>query len=156
MSESQFTIGSLYLAGLAQAVAPHTGLLIPSSDAKGHFVHIKVDPETRVWVRESRTENIRGSMALTTLLKLRDVSDGVVTPQQLDAAAALVDAPEGGEFGECLPWVLRVVKVLWEQGFLKVTSVDDLAEEFREFAQGNRKHARRDVFPNVKSSAFVS
>ncbi|KAG9014405.1 hypothetical protein FRB90_005377 [Tulasnella sp. 427] len=156
MSDAQFSVGSLYLAGLAQAIAPHAGLIIPSSENKGYFAHIKVDPETRVWVRETRTENIRGNMALTTLVKLRDVSAGTITKEQLDKAISLVPAPEGGEFGECLPWVLKVVKILDAEGLLSVKDINDLGMEFGDFAKGNRKYATRAMFPNVITSAHCS
>ena len=36
--------GSLYLAGLAQAIAPHAGFLIPSDSGRsGAFIHIRVE-----------------------------------------------------------------------------------------------------------------
>lgn len=93
-------------------------------------------------------------MFCTTLLKLRDAVDGVPTPEQLRASAEQVAVPLNDEFGECVPWVLRVVERLGEEGCLDVRDVEALGREFEEFAAGNRAFARRDVFPNVPASRF--
>ncbi|KAG5642142.1 hypothetical protein DXG03_003572 [Asterophora parasitica] len=82
-------------------------------------------------------------MFCTTLLKLRDIADGVITAEDLRAAAESVEVPQNDEFGECLPWVLRLVEKLGHEGRLNVRDVDALGKEFEEFAEGNKAFARR-------------
>lgn len=159
MSEppSSFTPGSLYLAGFAQASAPHAGLLIPTSASSGRLVHIRIDRDTSpVWAMQSRMQKIAGDMFLSTLLKLGDASAGQITAELLEEAAASVPAPENDLFGECLPWVLRVVQKLHEMGFPCLVDGEGLGNEFSSFADGNRVFATRTKFPNVKVSEFCS
>ncbi|KAF8467521.1 hypothetical protein JB92DRAFT_3060263 [Gautieria morchelliformis] len=152
-----FTLGSLYLAGFAQAGAPHAGLIIPASASSGRLVHIHIDRATvPSWAFQSRDQRIAGEMFLSSLLKLRDLSDGEISTEQLDEAAASVPPPPNDEFGECLPWVLRVVQRLNEMGLVNLTNVDELGREFEDFAAGNKIYATRQKFPNVKASAFCS
>lgn len=150
-----FNQGSLYLIGFAQARAPHAGLLIPTSSSAGCLVHIRIDrAQSPNWQYQARAQNVKGDMFCSTLLKLHDFSDGPITTSQLKLHAESVTVPDNGEFGECLPWVMRVVDRLQEAGLLQVTDLDLLKDEFQEFAGGNRAFARRDKFPNVKVSTY--
>ncbi|KAF8073888.1 hypothetical protein FPV67DRAFT_773038 [Lyophyllum atratum] len=153
----KLTPGSLYIIGFAQARSPHAGLIIPSSASSGCLVHIRIDRDTSpFWVYQSRRQAIAGDMFCTTLLKLRDVADGAITVDQLKACAELVEVPQNDEFGECVPWVLRVVEKLGEEGRLNVRDVEALGKEFEEFAVGNKAFARRATFPNVGVSQFCA
>ncbi|KAF8512256.1 hypothetical protein JB92DRAFT_2723839 [Gautieria morchelliformis] len=152
-----FTLGSLYLAGFAQAGAPHAGLIIPTSASSGRLVHIRIDrANAPTWTVQSRDQRIAGEMLLSSLLKLRDVSRGEVTIEQLEEAAASVPPPANDEFGECLPWALRTVQKLDEMGLVKLTDADELGKEFETFAVGNKAYATRRKFPNVQVSEFCS
>lgn len=154
-----FTPGSLYIAGFAQARRPHAALLLASTNdhSTGHLVHIRLDPLTSTcWTYQSRAQPITGDMFLSTLLKVRDASDGAVTLQQLEAAAAAVPGPQNDMQGECLHWVLRVVQRLQEKWLVDLDDADALGEEFEVFAAGNRAYASRLRFPNVKASQFAS
>ncbi|KZW03234.1 hypothetical protein EXIGLDRAFT_725691 [Exidia glandulosa HHB12029] len=156
-----FNAGSLYIAAFAQARSPHMGLLIPDDSSTGTLVHIRVDIDRATspnWQYQCRRQRIAGEMALTSLLKIRDVGApaGAVTVDQLRAAAESVPAPENDEFGECGPWVWRVVAILNEQGLLDIDDISALTEEFTTFAAGNTPYARRDRFPNVAVSKFCS
>lgn len=94
---------------------------------------------------------------MTTLLKLHDVSDGMITRKQLEEVASAVSVPLNDTFGECLPWVIHVVKKLDEKRLIKVTAdTDALQKEFEEFSQSNRAFATSTRFPNVKVSEFCS
>jgi len=95
-------------------------------------------------------------MTLTTLLKIHDVSGGVITPEQLDAAARKAVVNPGAPIGECLEWVMRVVQILHSDGFVKLASVDSLSQEFSNFAAGNRSYATRSKFPNVQASQYCT
>ncbi|KAG5353524.1 hypothetical protein J132_10157 [Termitomyces sp. J132] len=153
--EPNLGIGSLYIIGFAQARAPHAGLLIPTSSSAGCLVHIRIDrAESPNWQYQARAQNVKGDMFCTTLLKLHDLSDGPITTDQLKLYAGSVAVPDNDEFGECLPWVMRVVDKLQEAGLLQGTDLDLLKDEFQAFASGNRAFARRDRCPNVKVSAF--
>lgn len=152
-----FTVGSLYLVGLAQVRAPHAGLIIPTSNTQGTFVHIRIDRDTSpFWVYQSRKQKILGDVFMTTLLKLHDISDGVISKDQLQEAAASVAVPENDTFGECLPWILRVVQKLHELGHVKLLDAEELGREFEAFAQANKAFATSTRFPNVKVSACCS
>ncbi|EGO04000.1 hypothetical protein SERLA73DRAFT_175718 [Serpula lacrymans var. lacrymans S7.3] len=154
---ASFTVGSLYLAGFAQARAPHAGLIIPSRTSSGRLVHIRIDRETSpTWAYQSRAQKIEGDMFFSTLLKLRDVSAGSITVAQLEEAAMSVPAPDNDEFGECLPWVLQVVQTLHDMDLIVLTDIKDLGKEFEEFATGNKAYATRTKFPNVKASQFCT
>ncbi|KAL6300166.1 hypothetical protein BKA93DRAFT_545935 [Sparassis latifolia] len=155
MSNTDFTHGSLYLAGFAQARAPHVGLIIPTSDVSGTLVHIRVDRETSdVWTYQCRAQRISGDMFMSSLLKLREASVGAISVEQLQETAASVSAPQNDDFGECLPWSLRVLQKLHDMGLLNVMDIDGLGREFEEFAAGNQAYARRDRFPNIAVSHF--
>ncbi|GBE89637.1 hypothetical protein BKA93DRAFT_352145 [Sparassis latifolia] len=152
-----FTPGSLYLAGFAQARGPHAALIIPFSPSAGRLVHIRIDYErSQTWVYQSKLQEITGDMFLSTLIKLRDVSLGHVTVEQLEHAAAYVPLPPNDHHGECLPWALGVVRKLQEMGLLNVSDVHQLGEEFVQFSAGNWLYATRHRFPNVKESQFTS
>ncbi|KAF8073895.1 hypothetical protein FPV67DRAFT_1778478 [Lyophyllum atratum] len=145
------SVGSLYLAGFAQVGAPHAGLIIAGEDgSNGHFVHINI--KNGIWAFDARTQNIAGSMSLTTLVRIHDASAGTITEQELEDAARKVAVPAGGESGECLPWVLRVIERLDAEGLVSLSSSEALREEFTDFATGNRKYANRNQYPNVKTS----
>ncbi|KAG5642020.1 hypothetical protein DXG03_003767 [Asterophora parasitica] len=148
------SIGSLYMAGFAQAGPPHAGLIIVSNDKAGDFVHIRISEG--VWKLDTRQQNIVQSISLTTLLKIHDVSAGAITRAQLQEAAQHVPVPSGGESGECLPWVLRVVERLDAMGLVNLSSSAELGEEFTTFSAGNRSYAQRDKYPNVKTSAHCT
>ena len=152
-----FTLGSLYLAGFTQAGAPHAGLIIPTSASTGRLIHIHIDRATSpTWKFQSRDQRIAGEMFLSSLLKLRDLSNGKISIEQLEEAAASLPPPANDKFGECLPWVLRVVRRLSEMGLVNLANVDELGREFEDFAAGNKVYATRQKFPNVKASAFCS
>ncbi|KAF7798612.1 hypothetical protein EIP86_009834 [Pleurotus ostreatoroseus] len=152
-----FTVGSLYLAGLAQARAPHAGLIVPTSITSGTLVHIRIDRDTSpFWAYQSRKQKISGDVFMTTLLKLHDISDGIITKEQLEEAAASVPVPENDTFGECLPWILQVVQKLNEAGLVKLVDVEALGKEFEAFAESNRVFATSTRFPNVRTSEFCS
>jgi hypothetical protein len=121
---------------------------------KGHIAHIK--QKSGSWAYEFREQNISESMSLTTLLKIHDVSAGAITAKQLDAAARKAGITPGAPIGECLEWVKRAVQMLHSEGRVEVTSVDKLAEEFSNFASGNRAYAKRNTFPNVKASQYCA
>lgn len=97
-------------------------------------------------------------MFVSTLLKIHDVSGGAITKDQLEDAAKSIAVPENDEFGECLPWALRVVENLHSRDLvvLKDGDVAALEREFAEFAAGNRDYATRTRFPNVKISSICS
>jgi hypothetical protein len=156
MSEA-FAVGSLYLAAFAQAGAPHAGLIIPIDHSRGDYVHIRMGRESLVWELDAdRSQRLEGSLTLTSLLRIRDVAKGAITKAELKDAAQSVEVPPGAEFGECLPWALKVIEVLQEKGLLNLTSSASLAEEFNQFASGNKSHARRDMFPAIKVSEYCS
>ena len=92
-------------------------------------------------------------MFLTSLVK---VSSRIVTPEQLREAARAVPPPDNDEFGECAPWVWRVLEKLSEGGLVNLKDVKLLEEEVSAFATGNRAYARRDRFPNVMVSQYCS
>ncbi|KIM39659.1 hypothetical protein M413DRAFT_194663 [Hebeloma cylindrosporum] len=149
------SIGCLYLAGFAQARAPHVGLIIPSSTSTGTLVHIRIDRESSSspnWARQVRTQKIEGDMFLTSLLKI----GGPTARELLIEVSKEVPVPENNEFGECFPWVMALVRILHERGVVEVSCVDDLATEFAEFIEGNKGYARRDRFPRVATSKFCS
>lgn len=153
----ELTPGSLYIIGFAQARAPHAALFIPTSTSGGLLVHIRIDRETSpFWAYQMRRQKVAGDIFCTTLLKLHDVADGAIALDQLEEYAALVPVPQNDEFGECLPWVLKVVEQLRGGGLLSVTSVEALGKEFEEFAAGNKAYARRTTFPNLRMSSFCS
>jgi hypothetical protein len=79
---------------------------------------------------------------------------GYITAEQLKESAEQVEVPQNDEFGECLPWVLRVIGKLGEEGGLNVKNVEALGKEFEDFAAGNKAFVRRRVFPNVRASRF--
>jgi hypothetical protein len=87
-----------------------------------------------------------------TLLKIHDISAGAITPEQLDAAASKATVNPDSSTGECLDWVMRAVEALHLEGLVKLVSVDDLAQEFSIFTGGNHSFAKKDKFPNVKTS----
>ncbi|KAG2121907.1 hypothetical protein DEU56DRAFT_88812 [Suillus clintonianus] len=155
MSNTDFTPGSLYIAGFAQARAPHVGLIIPTSRASGCLVHIRIDRDVSpVWTYQSRVQRIEGDMFISSLLRIKDVSAGPIALEQLQEAAQSVPAPQNDEFGECLPWVLAVVQKLHDMGLVVLKDAEALQVEFVRFAEGNKAYARRDKFPNIAASQF--
>ncbi|KAJ7089727.1 hypothetical protein B0H15DRAFT_907642 [Mycena belliarum] len=156
-SRSDITVGSLYIAGFTQARAPHVGLIVPTDSKTGCLVHIRIDKDKFPnWMHQHRTQAIANDMFLSSLLKIHDVSAGEITPEQLRAAAAEIPAPDNDEFGECGPWVYRVVQQLQNVGLVVCTDLKGMAEEFEAFAAGNRAYARRDRLPNVAVSQFCT
>ncbi|KIJ11130.1 hypothetical protein PAXINDRAFT_177387 [Paxillus involutus ATCC 200175] len=142
-----FTVGSLYIAGFQQSGGgPHAGLILAPNAEEGSIAHIK--HQFGAWSYEFRKQRLQQSMSLSTLLKIHDVSAGAITSDELDEAAR--------SLSECLNWTLKVVQVLHSRGLVNLTSVQHLANEFSDFAGGNRNYARRTVFPNVKASANCS
>ncbi|KAJ7745687.1 hypothetical protein B0H16DRAFT_970735 [Mycena metata] len=151
----EFTIGSLYIAGFAQARAPHVGLIIPTSGKTGCLVHIRIDRATSdKWAYQCRPQPIEGDMFLSSLLKIHDISAGPITLDQLRTAATAVPPPDNDEFGECEAWMAKVVEQLHATNLIACTDVTGLVDEFHAFATGNRAYARRDKFPNVAVSQF--
>jgi len=148
-----YTIGSLYLAGFAQAQAPHIGLMIPTSSSSGTLVHIRIDRDTSPnWARQVRIQKIEGDMFLTSLLKI----GGPIAPEALFEASKEVPVPENDEFGECLPWAMALVEKLDKQGLIRVQSIEELVTELEAFVNGNRAYARRNMCPNVAVSSCSS
>lgn len=97
-------------------------------------------------------------MSLTSsLLKIHDISAGEITLNHLKTAAARqVSVPENDRFGECGPWVYKVVEELHKLGMVKLVDVQELATEFNAFAAGNRSFTWRDRFPNLDISRWCS
>ncbi|KAL4245087.1 hypothetical protein ABKN59_010219 [Abortiporus biennis] len=154
---SEFTAKSLYIAGFAQARAPHQALIIPSDTQSGTIVHIRIDRATApTWAYQSRVQKIEGDMFLSSLLKIHDISAGEITVDQLQQAGSVVPVPDNDEFGECGPWVCKVVEKLHEMGLVQLEDIEELRKEFSEFAAGNKAFARRDRFPNVSVSKFCT
>jgi hypothetical protein len=152
---SPFSVGSLYLIAFAQARAPHIGIILPTSLSSGILFHIRIDRNASPnWTYQTRLQNIAQDMFVTSLLRIRDVNIGGITLEQLTSVAKSVAVPENDEFGECFPWVLKVVEMLHTNGYLTVSSLSGLQDEFCAFANGNRAYARRDKFPNVAISTF--
>jgi hypothetical protein len=155
MSNTYFTPGSLYIVGFAQARAPHVGLIILTSNVSGCLVHIRIDQDVSpIWTYQCRTQRIEGDMFISSLLRLRDVDTGRITPMRLQEAAQAVPVPQSDEFGECLPWVLAVVRKLHKMELVALTDAEALQDEFARFAEGNKAYARRDKYPNVAVSQF--
>ncbi|GBE89442.1 hypothetical protein SCP_1601040 [Sparassis crispa] len=144
--------GSLYIAGFAQSGDPHAGLILSIDSSKGYFAHIMIKNDA--WTFQSREQNVARSMSLMSLLKIHDVSAGVITAAQLEAAACKVAVPPGSESGECLKWVLSIIQVLHAEGIITLTSVDNLTQEFSSFALENCSYAERSKFPNIGISAY--
>ncbi|KAF8842343.1 hypothetical protein BDN67DRAFT_383805 [Paxillus ammoniavirescens] len=150
-----FTVGSLYIAGFQQSGGvPHAGLILAPTVEEGSIAHIK--HQFGAWSYEFRKQRLQQSMSLSTMLKIHDVSAGAITSKELDEAARSVAIPPPTQLSECLNWTLGVVQVLHSRGLVNLTSVQHLANEFLDFASGNRNYARRTVFPNVKASANCS
>ncbi|KAI0761484.1 hypothetical protein BD413DRAFT_242567 [Trametes elegans] len=148
-----FASGSLYIAGFTQARAPHVALLIPKDARIGDLVHIRIDRATSpTWQYQHRAQKISGDMFLSSLLKIHDNSEGQITVDQLKAAASVVPAPNNDTFGECGPWVLKVVEYLDKEGLLTLKNAAALVDEFNTLATSSRGFARRDRFPNVAVS----
>jgi hypothetical protein len=150
--------GSLYLAGFffAKVGAPHAGLIIPTSDEIGHLVHIRLGKSSYVWELECTPRKIRGSSSMTTLIRLHYADARAITKKQLDEVALSVAVPEGDTFGECLPWVLRLIEALDTAGLLSLESITSLEEEFNAAIGDNRGRARTDKDPNVTVSKHCS
>jgi hypothetical protein len=91
-------------------------------------------------------------MFLNTLLLIR--KEGVVL-QGLEDIAKTVEVPNNDTFGECLPWVMKVIRALCERGSLDVSDINALQEELESFAAGNKSYARRDRLPNMAVSPFA-
>ncbi|KAI0087777.1 hypothetical protein BDY19DRAFT_953143 [Irpex rosettiformis] len=148
-----FTPGSLYIAGFAQARAPHLALIIPKDAQSGSLVHIRIDRSASpTWQYEHRRQKIQGDMFFSSLMKIHDFATGDITVNQLCEAASAVPVPDNDQFGECGPWVFKTIEKLHEMGVLTLVDVVALEKEFGVFAEGNRAYARRDRFPNVAVS----
>ncbi|KAL7281785.1 hypothetical protein PYCCODRAFT_757596 [Trametes coccinea BRFM310] len=155
LAPSSFTPGSLYIAGFTQARAPHVALLISQDARSGDLVHIRIDRTVSpTWQYQHRRQKITGDMFLSSLLKIHDVSAGEITVQQLQDAAGAVPVPDNDHFGECGPWVFKVVEELSNKGLVTLSNAAALQEEFNALAQGSRAFARRDKFPNVAVSQY--
>ncbi|KAJ6507138.1 hypothetical protein C8R47DRAFT_967002, partial [Mycena vitilis] len=74
--------GCLYLVGFAQVGAPHAAIILAQSAEAGRMVHISV--ASGVWKYQARNQKIQGSMSLTSLIKIRDVSKGSLTQEALE------------------------------------------------------------------------
>jgi hypothetical protein len=72
----------------------------------------------------------------------------------IEEIALAVPAPENGDFGECAPWVLKLVQALHQEGIVELNDVERLGEEVDSFARGSRAYARRDKLPNLATSKF--
>ncbi|KAF9446100.1 hypothetical protein P691DRAFT_733905 [Macrolepiota fuliginosa MF-IS2] len=121
------------------------------------MVHIRIDREKSPnWIYQDRNQNISRDLFMTTLLMVHNVLDGAITKDQLVEVAKSVPVPENDQFGECLPWILRVVERLDAGGFVTLKDAEALRGEFTEFAVGNRAYATSSRFPNVKVSSFCS
>ncbi|KAG7096035.1 hypothetical protein E1B28_006716 [Marasmius oreades] len=148
---SAVDVGCLYLTAFAQAVAPHIGLLVPTSESAGKLVHIRIDRNASPnWTFQCRDQKIEGDMFMTSLLKI----GGLIAWGTLSEVAQTVVVPPNDRFGECSPWVKSLIDKLNELGFIGVANVDGLMKEFKEFAAGNRAFARRDKYPNVAISRY--
>ncbi|EJC99850.1 uncharacterized protein FOMMEDRAFT_160296 [Fomitiporia mediterranea MF3/22] len=157
MSNQIFTVGSLYIAGFTQARSPHIAFIIPTDTKSGRVVHIRIDHATSpTWAYQCRSEKIEGNMFLSSLLKIHDASKGELTISQLEDVAKTVHVPENDEFGECGPWVFRVVEELHKFGLVVLLDGERLSQEFAAFAGESAEFARRDRFPNVMVSQFCS
>ncbi|TFK34417.1 hypothetical protein BDQ12DRAFT_613599, partial [Crucibulum laeve] len=73
---------------------------------------------------------------------------------KLEAAARAVEPPSNDSFGECVPWVFKVLAVLHEQDVMELVDQEKLAEEVDASARQSRPYARRDRFPNLAVSSF--
>ena len=94
-------------------------------------------------------------MFFSTLLRLNsNTSD--LSYEHLAEAAQRVPVPSNDTFGECSTWARNVVAELGEMSLLDVKDIDALESEFADFAAGNRAYARRDTFPNVAVSQYVT
>lgn len=77
---SEAMVGCLYIAGFAQATAPHAGLIIPEENGdSGAFAHIKV--EDGQWKREFRKQKIRCYFEMISLLQIQ--GSGIITKEKL-------------------------------------------------------------------------
>lgn len=149
---AEFAPGFLYVAGFAQARAPHLGLIIPTDIESGRLFHIHIDRTiSQTWVYQCRTQKIKGDMFLTSLVK---VSENTLPLDQLLEAASAVPAPDNDDFGECGPWVWHVLEKLHERNLIVLQDTNAVAEEVEAFTARNKAYARRDRFPNVAASQF--
>ena len=57
-------------------------------------------------------------MTPTTLLRVYDMSQGVITVETLDWTAKQVAVLSGAEEGECLKWVISVFEILQKHGLV--------------------------------------
>ncbi|TCD67178.1 hypothetical protein EIP91_000404 [Steccherinum ochraceum] len=168
-----FSVGSLYIAGFTQAAKePHKALIIPTDTQSGFLVHIRIDRETSPnWTYQSRKQRIAGEMFLSSLLKIHDIAAGEITVDQLRQAATAVPVPDNDQFGECGPWLFKVIHQLHKSRLVTMQTerrgsdeaqdehhiaivLGKLAQEFKDLAEGSRAFARRERFPNVAVSQF--
>jgi hypothetical protein len=153
MTENAFTINSLYIAGFSQARAPHLGLLLSTSQREGILYHIYIDREMfPTWQFQRRKQIIDKDMFLSSLLRIHDSSVGIIDDAQMIGATQAIPAPQNDTFGECKPWIYRVVKQLHDSGLLELKDADALSQEVEAHAIGSNDYARRDKFPNVAVS----
>lgn len=123
-----FQPGALYVVAFAQAIAPHIGLLIPHTEERGVLVHIRVDRATSPhWQYQCRNQRITGEMTMTSLMRLSRRTDFSV--ETLRAAAEDEPAPENDAFGECAPWVWRVVQRLADEGHISLAPGSDVESQ---------------------------
>lgn len=88
--------------------------------------------------------------------QIHDVSAGTITDAQLEKAGKAVAVPAGNEPGECLSWIIEVVKQLHADGLVNLESASGLKDEFNAVAKGNRAFARKGVYPNITTSVNCS
>ncbi|KAJ8523178.1 hypothetical protein ONZ45_g296 [Pleurotus djamor] len=151
--------GALYIAGFTQARSPHVAIMVPRDDSLGDLIHIHIDrTQSPNWKFQHRVQKIQGDMFLSSLLMVHhpnNISESpVIGVDKLIEVAKTVSVPASDEFGECSPWVRRVLEALDEHRWVKLKDAPELEKEFNAFAEGSRTFARRDRFPNVGVSQF--
>ncbi|KAH6913292.1 hypothetical protein BKA70DRAFT_1183155 [Coprinopsis sp. MPI-PUGE-AT-0042] len=150
------TPGALCIAGFTQARAPHIGLLLVTTEAEGTLFHIHIDRSIQPnWHFQRRREPLAGNMFLSSLMHIRNDPLSLDDAEDLlTEAAKSIPPPENDDFGECAPWVFRVLDALATRGVLTVVDREKLEEEVDSFARCSRAFARRDKLPNISVSQF--
>ncbi|KAF9001705.1 hypothetical protein BDQ17DRAFT_1307101 [Cyathus striatus] len=153
---TEYTPGALYLAGFTQARSPHIGLLLAKTAGAGTMFHIRIDRATSPnWQFQRRKQLVEGDMFLSSLLRIsKDLLHLETAEAIIEAAALDIPPPANDEFGECVPWVLKLVQALHAKGIVELADLEKLREEVDSFASGSRAYARRDKFPNLATSKF--
>jgi hypothetical protein len=149
------TPGALYIAGFTQVRASHIGLLLATTETEGTLFHIRIDRSVQPnWHFQRRKQRLVGDMFLSSLMRISKEPLSIEDAKEVLISAESVPAPENDEFGECAPWVYRVIDKLNDTTVLKVVDIKRLEEEVASFAQGSSAFARRDKFPNLAVSEF--